>query len=61
LRIYREREVIRDSHLLRVMFHRKVLRIVDGNDHCYDYGARRSPDFAIRNLRDPVLPNSGHT
>jgi hypothetical protein len=55
----RERKVVRDSHLLQVMFHRMILRIVDGNDQYYDYSARPSPDFPIRNLRDPVPPNSG--
>jgi hypothetical protein len=55
----RERKVVRDSHLLQVMFHRVILRIVDGNDQYYDYSARPSPDFPIRNLRDPVPPNSG--
>lgn len=50
----REREVIRDSHLLRVIFNRMILRIVDGSDHYFDYTARPSPAFPIRALRDPV-------
>jgi hypothetical protein len=58
----REREVIRDSYLLQVMFNRMILRIVDGNGQYYDYSARPSRDFfPIRNLRDPAQPNSGVT
>ncbi len=50
----KEREVIRDTHLLRVIFNRMVLSIVNGNDHYYNYAAKPSPDFPIRALRDPV-------
>ena len=49
-----ERDVVRDSHLMRVIFNRMILRIVDGNDHYYDYAAQPSPTYQIRNLRDPV-------
>jgi hypothetical protein len=52
----KEREVIRDAHLLRVLFNRMVLRIVNGNDHYYDYSARPTNGFPIRNLSDPVPP-----
>lgn len=54
----REREVIRDSHLLHVIFNRMVLQIVDGNDHYYDYAARPSPNFPFRDLREPVPEQS---
>jgi hypothetical protein len=48
-----EPEIIRDTKLLKVLFHRMLLKIVDGSDHYYDYA---SLDFPIRNLREPVPP-----
>ena len=54
----KEREVIRDTHLLRVIFNRIVLRIVNRNDHYYDYAARPTNGFPFRNLSDPV-PQAG--
>jgi len=46
-------EVIRDIKLLNVMFHRMLLRIVNGADTYQDYA---TPGFPIRKLADPVPP-----
>jgi hypothetical protein len=48
-----ELEVIRDIKLLKVMFHRTLLRVVDGADSYHDYA---TPGFPIRKLADPVPP-----
>jgi hypothetical protein len=48
-----ELEVIRDIKLLKVMFHRMLLRIVNGADTYHDYA---TPGFPIRKLPDPVPP-----
>ena len=48
-----ELEVIRDIHLLKVMFHRMLLRIINGADTYHDYA---TPGFPIRKLADPVPP-----
>jgi hypothetical protein len=48
-----ELEVIRDIKLLKVMFHRMLLRIINGADTYHDYV---TPGFAIRKLADPVPP-----
>ena len=45
-----ELEVIRDIKLLKVMFHRMVLRIINGADY-RDYATQ---GFPIRKLADPV-------
>ncbi len=46
-----ELDVIRDIKLLKVMFHRMVLRILNGADNYLDYA---TPGFPIRKLADPV-------
>ncbi len=46
-----ELEVIRDIKLLKVMFHRMVLRIINGADTYRDYATQ---GFPIRKLADPV-------
>jgi hypothetical protein len=46
-----ELDVIRDISLLKVMFHRMVLRIVNGGDSYLDYA---TPGFPIRKLADPI-------
>jgi hypothetical protein len=48
-----ELDVIRDIKLLKVMFHRMLLRIVNGADSYHDYA---TPGFPIRKLADPVPP-----
>jgi hypothetical protein len=50
-----ELDVIRDIKLLKVMFHRMVLRIINGADTYHDYA---TPGFPIRKLADPVPPAS---
>ena len=40
-----ELDVIRDIKLLKVMFHRMLLRIIDGADTYHDYA---TPGFPIR-------------
>ena len=50
-----ELEVIRDIKLLRVMFHRMLLRIINGADSYHDYA---TPGFPIRKLGEPVPPVS---
>jgi hypothetical protein len=50
-----ELDVIRDIKLLKVMFHRMVLRIINGADTYHDYD---TPGFPIRKLADPVPPAS---
>jgi hypothetical protein len=44
-------QVIRDTKLLRGIFDRMLLRIVNGSDIYYDYV---TVGFPVRNLRDPV-------
>jgi hypothetical protein len=46
-----ELDVIRDITLLKVMFHRMLLRIINGADSYHDYA---TPGFPIRKLVDPV-------
>jgi hypothetical protein len=46
-----ELEVIRDIKLLKVMFHRMLLRIINGADSYHDYA---TPGFPIRKLAEPV-------
>jgi hypothetical protein len=46
-----ELDVIRDINLLKVMFHRMLLRIINGADSYHDYA---TPGFPIRKLVDPV-------
>ena len=46
-----ELDVIRDIKLLKIMFHRMLLRIINGGDTYYDYATR---GFPIRALADPV-------
>ena len=46
-----ELDVIRDIKLLKVMFHRMLLRIINGADSYHDYA---TPGFPIRKLADPV-------
>jgi hypothetical protein len=48
-----ELDVIRDIKLLKVMFHRMLLRIINGADSYHDYA---TPGFPIRKLADPVPP-----
>jgi len=43
--------MIRDVKLLKVLFHRMLLKIVDGSDQYFDYA---SLDFPLRRLSDPV-------
>jgi hypothetical protein len=50
----REQEVIRDTHLLHVIFNRMVLRIVNGSDDYYDYSSKPEDFFAIRPLNEPA-------
>jgi hypothetical protein len=52
-----ELELIRDIKLLKIMFHRMVLKIVNGADTYLDYV---TPGFPMRKLADPVpsLPPS---
>jgi hypothetical protein len=50
-----ELDVIRDIKLLKVMFHRMALRIINGADTYHDYA---TPGFPIRKLADPVPPAS---
>lgn len=46
-----EFQVIRDVKLLKIVFHRILLRIIDGADAYYDYA---TPDFPVRKLAEPV-------
>lgn len=46
-----ELDVIRDIKLLKVIFHRMLLRIINGADTYHDYA---TPGFPIRNLADAV-------
>ncbi len=46
-----ELDVIRDIKLLKVMFHRMLLRIINGAETYLDYA---TPGFPIRKLADPV-------
>ena len=48
-----ELDVIRDIKLLKVMFHRMLLRIINGADTYHDYA---TPGFPIRRLAEPVPP-----
>ncbi|MGZ5880340.1 MAG: hypothetical protein ACXWJO_01175 [Xanthobacteraceae bacterium] len=48
-----ELDVIRDIKLLKIMFHRMLLRIINGADTYHDYA---TPGFPIRKLADPVPP-----
>jgi hypothetical protein len=48
-----ELDVIRDIKLLKIMFHRMVLRIINGADTYHDYA---TPGFPVRRLADPVPP-----
>jgi hypothetical protein len=48
-----ELDVIRDIKLLKVIFHRMALRIINGADTYHDYA---TPGFPIRKLTDPVPP-----
>ena len=48
-----ELDVIRDIKLLKVMFHRMLLRIINGADTYHDYA---TPGLPIRKLADPVPP-----
>jgi hypothetical protein len=48
-----ELDVIRDIKLLKVMFHRMLLRMIIGADTYHDYA---TPGFPIRKLADPVPP-----
>ena len=48
-----ELDVIRDIKLLRLMFHRMVLRIISGADTYHDHA---TPGFPIRKLAEPVPP-----
>ncbi len=48
-----ELETIRDTKLLKVLFHRILLSMTNASDTYYDYV---TPGFPIRNLRDPVPP-----
>jgi hypothetical protein len=48
-----EPDLIQDNKLLRVIFHRMLLRITNATDSYFDYA---TPDFPIRNLADPVAP-----
>lgn len=48
-----ELDVIRDIKLLNVMFHRMLLRIINGADTYHDYA---TSGFPIRKLVDPVPP-----
>ena len=50
-----ELDVIRDIKLLKVMFHRMLLRIINGADTYHDYA---TPGFPVRKLADPVPPAS---
>jgi hypothetical protein len=45
--------MIRNNKLLKVMFHRMLLKVIDGSGQYYDYG---SLDFLLRRLTDPVPP-----
>jgi hypothetical protein len=49
--------VIRDIKLLKVMFHRMVLRIINGADTYHDYA---TPGFPIRKLADPGASGGFH-
>ncbi len=49
----RELKVIRDTKLLRVLFHRILLRMTNASGTYHDYC---TPGFPIRNLHDPVPP-----
>jgi hypothetical protein len=48
-----ELDVIRDIKLLKVMFHRMLLRMINGADTYHDYA---TPGFPVRKLADPVPP-----
>jgi hypothetical protein len=50
-----ELDVIRDIKLLKIMFHRMLLRVVNGADSYYDYA---TPGFPIRQLADSAPPVS---
>ena len=50
-----ELDLIRDIKLLKVMFHRMLLRIINGADTYLDYA---TPGFPIRGLADPVPTES---
>jgi hypothetical protein len=51
-----ELDVIRDIKLLKVMFHRMLLRMLNGADYYIDYA---TPGFPIRGLAEPVPPAPG--
>jgi hypothetical protein len=51
-----ELDVIRDIKLLKLMFHRMLLRIINGADNYHDCA---TPGFPIRQLADPVPPAQG--
>ena len=48
-----ELEIIRDIKLLKVMFHRMLLRMIGGADTYFDYA---TPGFPVRKLAEPVPP-----
>lgn len=48
-----ELQVIRDNKLLKVLFHRILLRVTNASDTYHDYC---SAGFPIRDLREPVPP-----
>lgn len=39
------REIIRDTHLMRIVFHRMILRIVNGSEAYYDYASPPAGKF----------------
>lgn len=43
--------LLRETHILKIMFHRTILKLVNGSDHYIDYNA---PYFPIRALKDSV-------
>lgn len=47
--------LIQDNKLLKVIFHRMLLRTVNASDSYFDYA---TPDFPIRNLSDPASPGT---
>jgi hypothetical protein len=49
----KELQIIRDTQLLRVLFHRMLLRITNASDKYHDYCSLQMP---IRKLSDPVPP-----
>jgi hypothetical protein len=50
-----ELALIRDIKLLKVIFHRMLLRITNGGDNYFDYA---NPGFPIRDLGTPVPPGN---